>query len=189
VTVVRADALQLPFADAVFDHVISLHVLDHTPDNRLVCREVERVLRPGGTFLALMPALLGCTLFDQGIAAQYATVHLHYPEREMRNWFVGTRLELVTLVRAPGFTANLAEALSMMWVERALTLSNRLLGSQRRTSHWLWRILVRSMDLVAGPVYFLFCSKPPWGRPADTGQSYGVDWVIIARRSDHHQDV
>lgn len=43
-----ADAEALPFADAYFDRVYSWGCLHLTPDTPLACRELMRVLKPGG---------------------------------------------------------------------------------------------------------------------------------------------
>lgn len=51
----QASALDLPFADASFDVVICSEVLEHIFDQRGVIRELERVLRPGGTLVASVP--------------------------------------------------------------------------------------------------------------------------------------
>jgi len=45
----NGSALDLPFADATFDHTISIGVLMVTPDCRKGVREVARVTAPGGT--------------------------------------------------------------------------------------------------------------------------------------------
>lgn len=51
----RASALDMPFDDASFDVVICSEVLEHIHDYRGVLREIERVLRPGGRFVASVP--------------------------------------------------------------------------------------------------------------------------------------
>jgi SAM-dependent methyltransferase len=48
VGVLRGDLLRLPFAEARFDHIYSLGVLDHTPDPRKAFLELARLLKPGG---------------------------------------------------------------------------------------------------------------------------------------------
>ncbi|MGI9289073.1 MAG: methyltransferase domain-containing protein [Pseudomonadales bacterium] len=51
----QANALHLPFADNTFDKVICSEVLEHIPDYRAVLTEIERVLKPGGHFVASVP--------------------------------------------------------------------------------------------------------------------------------------
>jgi ubiquinone/menaquinone biosynthesis C-methylase UbiE len=50
-----ANALNLPFADDTFDKVICSEVLEHIEDWRGVLAEIERVLKPGGSFCASVP--------------------------------------------------------------------------------------------------------------------------------------
>jgi SAM-dependent methyltransferase len=52
---VACDAANLPFANANFDAVWSIWVLEHTPDPEAVLREIRRVVKPGG-FILLRPA-------------------------------------------------------------------------------------------------------------------------------------
>lgn len=46
------DACALPFADAAFDHALSMLVLQFVPQAELAVREMRRVTRPGGTVAA-----------------------------------------------------------------------------------------------------------------------------------------
>ncbi|WP_434444274.1 methyltransferase domain-containing protein [Lentzea sp. E54] len=54
--VVRADACHLPFADRSADLVIAFDVLEHISRDDAAAVEIHRVLKPGGTFLATVPA-------------------------------------------------------------------------------------------------------------------------------------
>jgi len=47
-----ADACALPFADASFDHTLSMLVLQFIPQANRAIREMRRILRPGGIMAA-----------------------------------------------------------------------------------------------------------------------------------------
>ncbi len=51
-----ADALRLPFPDAIFDKVICSEVLEHIPDYQSTLREIARVLKPGGVAAISVPS-------------------------------------------------------------------------------------------------------------------------------------
>lgn len=53
---VGADAMRLPFADASFDVVVAMDVLEHLPDDRAAMCEFHRILKPGGRVVATVPA-------------------------------------------------------------------------------------------------------------------------------------
>lgn len=52
---VVADMRDLPFSDAEFNSVISVHSLEHVPDPENVLKEVTRVLGPDGTAVFVTP--------------------------------------------------------------------------------------------------------------------------------------
>ncbi len=48
----QADLLDIPFEDNVFDVVVCLGVLQHTPDTKRALEELWRVVKPGGLLIA-----------------------------------------------------------------------------------------------------------------------------------------
>jgi SAM-dependent methyltransferase len=57
-TVVRGDALGLPFPDGTFDRVIAAEMLEHIPADQTAITEIARVTRPGGLVAVTVPAWL-----------------------------------------------------------------------------------------------------------------------------------
>ncbi|HUY72961.1 MAG TPA: class I SAM-dependent methyltransferase [Candidatus Dormibacteraeota bacterium] len=55
--VIRGVGERLPFADASFDLVVCVWVMEHLKEPETMLREVRRVLRPGGHFIFLTPNL------------------------------------------------------------------------------------------------------------------------------------
>ena len=53
----QIDGRRLPFADAEFDRVVIVDMLEHVPDDRLFLAEVARVLKPGGLLVVNTPHL------------------------------------------------------------------------------------------------------------------------------------
>lgn len=60
-TYIESNAEHLPFEDACFDAVVFLDVLEHVVDQEQTLREIQRVLKPGGTLVLSVPhrGLLG----------------------------------------------------------------------------------------------------------------------------------
>jgi SAM-dependent methyltransferase len=58
VGVLRGDTTALPFADEVFDAVVTSEVLEHIPDDVGAVAELRRVLRRGGVLAVTVPAWL-----------------------------------------------------------------------------------------------------------------------------------
>ncbi len=52
----RADACDVPLADASVDALLSANLLEHVPDDRGALREIARVLRPGRRAAIVVPA-------------------------------------------------------------------------------------------------------------------------------------
>lgn len=71
VTVMNASAESLPFPDNSFDMVFSSHVLEHVPDVNKAVSEINRVLRPGGINICIVP-----TTTDRIYALAYFYMYL-----------------------------------------------------------------------------------------------------------------
>lgn len=89
VGVLQGDATRLPFADSVFDRVITSEVLEHIQHDVDAIAELVRVLRPGGTFAATVPAWLpekvNWMLSDEYHAPKAAGGHVRiYSATELR---------------------------------------------------------------------------------------------------------
>jgi SAM-dependent methyltransferase len=86
----RGDATRLPFPDASFDRIIAAEVLEHVDDDAAAVSELVRVLRPGGTIAATVPAFLPervCwALSDEYHAPHVPGGHVRiYTAAELRN--------------------------------------------------------------------------------------------------------
>ena len=55
VGVLRGDATKLPFADGLFDRIVTSEVLEHIQDDVAAIGELTRVLKPGGTLGVTVP--------------------------------------------------------------------------------------------------------------------------------------
>ncbi len=65
---VKMDVHQIPFEDNSFDVVFCNHVLEHVDDDIQACREINRVLKPGGWGIIQSPVYdLEKTLEDKSI--------------------------------------------------------------------------------------------------------------------------
>lgn len=89
VGVLQGDATRLPFADGSFDRVITSEVLEHIQHDIDAISELARVLRPGGTFAATVPAWLpekvNWMLSDEYHAPKAAGGHVRiYSATELR---------------------------------------------------------------------------------------------------------
>lgn len=51
----QANGHVLPFADHSFDHIVCSEVLEHIPDYQGILKEIDRILKPGGTLNISVP--------------------------------------------------------------------------------------------------------------------------------------
>jgi ubiquinone/menaquinone biosynthesis C-methylase UbiE len=80
-TVAQGKVGELPFADATFDLVTMLDVLEHIPDEASALTDAARVLRPGGLLLLAVPAYM----FLWGPQDEVSQHQRRYTDRRIRN--------------------------------------------------------------------------------------------------------
>src|SRR5262249_20314844 len=85
----KLDAAALPFRDNSFDVVLLSEVIEHVSEAPLVFREINRILRPGGSLLLTWPFI--CPLHE--VPKDYA----RYTEFGMENMLraSGFRIEVI----------------------------------------------------------------------------------------------
>ncbi|MGH9197132.1 MAG: class I SAM-dependent methyltransferase, partial [Acidimicrobiia bacterium] len=71
--VVRASLTRLPFLDGTFDTIICSQVIEHVPRQLVRFEEINRLLRPHGTFIVGTPDY--ATLTWRWLERAYAIVH------------------------------------------------------------------------------------------------------------------
>ncbi len=96
---VVADAMNLPFQDGMFTHVIASEVLEHLEDDRRALAEIARVTRPGGIFVVTFPHRRFYFGHDDRFVRHYRRYEL--PEMMLRLEEAGFRAEEVQKVLGP----------------------------------------------------------------------------------------
>ncbi len=81
----RGDAGRLPVADASFDMVVALDILEHLDDDQGAARELHRVCKPGGVLVVFVPAL--ALLF--GFQDEVALHRRRYGREQLRALIAG----------------------------------------------------------------------------------------------------
>ena len=101
---------ELPWADATFDLITCLDVIEHTPDDHVTLSELRRVSKPGGWLLVTVPAY-------QALWSQHDEANHHYrryARRTLRSaavaagWEVRRMTSFNGLLLAPAATVRLA---------------------------------------------------------------------------------
>jgi SAM-dependent methyltransferase len=120
------DVLRLPVADASMDLVLCEHVLEHVLDPLAACREIERVLRPGGLALIKVP-------FNYPWHGGYIDFYRFTPAGYLAAF---RQLDVVHLGHGPGPASTVTYAMQQAWTS---LFSKR---SSRRVAVVVGRLLI-----------------------------------------------
>lgn len=116
---------QLPFRPASFDSVLCTEVLEHVTDAERACREMFRVLRPGGHVIVTVPYL-------------YPTHEASYDFRRFTHYGLRSLLERhgfeVVDLDAKGGPGPLVAHLAVLTLQAGLDAIGAALGLRRRTA-------------------------------------------------------
>ena len=102
----RADAYRLPFADAAFEAVCGMDVLEHVEDPGSFIREASRVLKPGGLFffythnrnwLSRILVIHGVSWFVKNSPENLHVYRLFIRPSELGDWCAGAGLRVAEL--------------------------------------------------------------------------------------------
>ncbi len=155
-----ADATALPFADASFDAVVALDLLEHIADDLLAVREFARVLAPGGHLVATVPAYQ-FLWSGHDLALMH---HRRYTRRSFGDLLASGGLSTVRLTYA------MTALFPIVWLVRR---RSKKPGSEEATiqpvPRWLNKVLIRVLDM-----------ENAYLRRADL--PYGVSVAAVARR-------
>ena len=94
---VRGDALDLPFADASFDRVMSICAIEHFADGPRALAEMARVLAPGGELVMSADALTLAQRWPRLYRAHCQRYHVRrtYSHHELAALLSASRLEVI----------------------------------------------------------------------------------------------
>jgi SAM-dependent methyltransferase len=179
---VRGDATCLPFADGVFDRVITSEVLEHIPADVAAIAELQRVLKPGGTFAATVP-----TEWPEKVNWRLSDEY-HAPKAVGGHVRIYSSTELKSKLRTAGLdvtASHHAHALHSpyWWLKCAVGPrrdDSRAVNTYRRLLEWeiverprSMRVVERTLSPVLGKSYVVYARKPARPR-TDRASSAGA---------------
>jgi SAM-dependent methyltransferase/uncharacterized protein YbaR (Trm112 family) len=96
------DGARPPFQDQTFDNVVIYGVLHHLPDPGKTCKDVARVLRPGGTYFGsennqtIFRPAFDLLMMMSPIWHEEAGAQPLISAQQVREWFAGTPVQVET---------------------------------------------------------------------------------------------
>lgn len=179
-SVTRAVGEHLPFANSSFDVVYSRQVLHHVCDKAELCREVRRVLRPGGLYLACAEHVVSSERQRQSFLRKhplnrYTDDENAFRVADYRHAFSTGGLELVTVFRSFDSAINYSpftrSSLRTALAERLHRLPGGSLAVRLALGTRSYPVMLRVLswtDARPGRVYSFLARRPAESeRPCD----------------------
>lgn len=141
---VRVGRLEaLPWADATFDLITCLDVIEHTPDDRATLIELLRVTRPGGFMLVTVPAY-------QALWSLHDEANHHFRRYSRRSLRTVSRAAGWTVWRMSAFNSLLlAPAAAVRVAQRRIGTHDGYTNDLALGPEWLNGVLERPLALEA----------------------------------------
>ncbi len=163
---VQADAVDLPFADASFDHVVAAEVVEHLWADERALLELARVLRPGGSLAVSVPSY-----FPERVCWALSDDYHGRPGGHVR---VYPRHDLEDRIRRAGLVVRASERAHALhapywWLRCAVGIEREPWMVRRYHDALVWQIerrprwldhAERALDPVLGKSLVLYASRP-----------------------------
>jgi SAM-dependent methyltransferase len=164
---VHGDALEMPFPDGHFDHVVASEILEHVAEDHRAIAELVRVLKPGGTAAVTVPRWWPEKVCWTLSAAYHQVEGGHvriYTGRELADKLAHAGLEAVGRHHAHGLHSPYWWLKCAVGVDRddhpLPRLYHRLLVWDMMRRPWVTRTAERALNPVLGKSLVLYLRKP-----------------------------
>ncbi len=169
----RADVRRLPFADASFDAVTAMDVIEHIDDDKAASSEILRVLRPGGRLFVTVPAYRYLwSEHDEALHHHRRYTAPHLKDLFQRAGFAVPQLSytissLLPPIAAYRFVSNLLPKRRVSGEKKAdlVQVSERVNAALLSLCDWETRLL-HQWPLPFGVTVVCVAEKPPGARGA-----------------------
>jgi SAM-dependent methyltransferase len=169
------DGVALPFEDASFDTVLSVQVLEHTPEPQRLLEEMSRVLRPDGLMILSVP--FSFRLHEE------PHDYFRYTPHGLRAMCQKARLEVIEIQPQGGFGSVVGHKLNSLLALRLARVQGlaQSLGkhgheapSQSPTRFWLLPLVFPPMAMIsaAARIFDRFVAE----------STEALSFMVLARR-------
>lgn len=144
VHVVLGDGCRMPFGDGQFDSLLNIQVLEHVFDPMRMTQEIQRVLKPGGYAVMLIP----CTSAMHFVPYHYYNFTRFWIQEAMKR----AGLEIVKLEPLGGIWSSMASQLVYFFLQSARVGSLSTPECRRNAAFYLLFPVMAAYALASIPI-------------------------------------